>query len=141
MAFAGLVHAGEDRVHDAEPAFRAPMRPRATPSPARTLPSAFAADSSARTTVVPTAMMRRPFALARPIAAAVLLGDAIGLVEREPQVERGIAGRGYAGGVRQRREADAAPPPAPRVCQSSANPAEGGSNAIGSAAMLRPDVP
>ena len=73
VAFAGLVDAGEDRVDDAEPG-AGPMRPRATPWPGWTRPPASAADSSARTTVVPTAMTRRPFSLAMPMAAAVRLG-------------------------------------------------------------------
>src|SRR5262245_53324367 len=40
-----------------------------------------------------------------------VLRDAIGLIKREAQVEEGVSSRGYTGGVRQCRKADAPPPP------------------------------
>ena len=61
MAFAGLVDAGEDRVDDAQRRV-APDAPVRDAVPGAHAPSASAAASSARTTVVPTAMMRPPFA-------------------------------------------------------------------------------
>jgi hypothetical protein len=52
----------------------APMRCVAMPAPERTTPCADAACSSARTTVVPIATMRRPLALARRTSLAVMFG-------------------------------------------------------------------
>ena len=78
------------------------MRSLATPCPASMLPSALAADSIARTTVVPMATMRPPFDFVCLIAA--------------------ISGRGDTSGVRKRGEADAALSPrckrAPVKCKS-----------------------
>ena len=51
-----------------------PIRPLAIPSPARTMPLAPVANSSARTTVVPMATRRLPRAFVRLIAATVLSG-------------------------------------------------------------------
>ena len=53
-------------------------------------------------------MMRPPSALASGDRRRRTCGDAIGLVERQFQVEHGIAGRGDAGGKGERGEADAA---------------------------------
>ena len=88
-----------------------PMRPRATPSPARTAPSAFAAVSSLRTTVVPMPTIRPPLDFARLIARCGPLRNAKRLVERETRVQRRGSGRGDPRGVGERGEADTALPP------------------------------
>ena len=104
------------------------------PSPARRPPAAAAACSSARATVVP---MRDDAAAARScaarIAATVDCRQAIGLVERQSRIERGspvddrpAAWVRVAKPTPRRRKASSS-------CQSSTKPADGGSNATGSA--------
>jgi hypothetical protein len=66
VAFTGLMDAGEDRVHNTEPCAASDASARS----ARTVPSALAADSSARTTLVPIAMTRPDLDFAASIAAA-----------------------------------------------------------------------
>ena len=73
MAFAGLVHPGENCIHDAQPSFTSDASAR------KAIPRTYAAvglrgGSSARTTVVPTATMRPPVTAACLIDAAVLSG-------------------------------------------------------------------
>ena len=87
------------------------MRPVAMPEPARTLPSGLAADSSARTTLVPIAMMRRPRELRLCDLRRDMLGDAVGLVEGKARIKCGIAGRRNARGMGERCEAHVAPSP------------------------------
>ena len=110
MAFPGLVHAGEDRVHDAELG----LAPDA--SARNAVPGADAAVTGSRRLErandgrsngddPPAARLR---AIDRRRGS---LRDAKRLVERETRVERRTSGRGNAGGVRERGEADAAPPP------------------------------
>jgi hypothetical protein len=78
------------------------------PDDARTSPEPSAADSSARTTVVPTAITRRPVALARRTACAVASGteyhSAYGgsLVSSEdtPQCSRSVATSTPLGAIR-----------------------------------------
>ena len=105
VAGAGLVRARDDRIDDAEQAGGAD----AVRSPALrrrgTIPSRRAACSSARTTVVPTAMIRPPRARARLRSPSrSTLGNAVRLVERQQRIQLRIAGRRDAGGVGDGRE-------------------------------------
>ena len=110
VTFAGLVHAGQDRIRDAERRF--------TPdAPARNSVPAPHAAVSVRCRLE-RADDGRPDGNDAPVFRLCALDrcrsvfrDAIGLVEREAQVERRMSGRGDAGGVRQRGKVDAAPPP------------------------------
>ena len=110
VAFAGLVHAGEDRIHDAK-------RRRAV------YPSARNSIASTRAAVGPRRRLERADDRRsdgdNPPAVRLRsrdcrrgpLRDAKRLVEGELRVQRRISGRGEAGGVGQRSKSDAAPPP------------------------------
>ena len=100
-----------------------------------------AAASSARTTLVPMATMRPPSALARAMAAALRRGDAVGLVEGEPPVERRIARRGDSGGMRERGDTDAAPPPGGERAPVERKPRRGRLEGDRVGGDPRPDVP
>ncbi len=86
----------------------APSRLSATPAPASSPPGCVAACSSARATVVPSATTRPPRCSRRANRGDGAGRNAVRLVERQARIERGVAGRRQAGGVGQRREADAA---------------------------------
>jgi len=73
VAFTRFVHAGQDRIDDLKARFTGDTAARNAVSRAE-LPSTFAADSSARTTVVPMATTRPFFDCACPIKVAVRSG-------------------------------------------------------------------
>ena len=85
-----------------------PSRFVATPSPAQRPPGRAAACSRARATVVPKATTRPKCACIATIAATVDAGSRYGSANGRRAVERRVAGRGEAGGMGERREADAA---------------------------------
>ena len=73
VAFARPVHTSDDRVHDAKPGAGADAAASDTGA-GMDEAAGVGGEFRARTTVVPTAMMRRPFSLAMPMAAVVRLG-------------------------------------------------------------------
>src|SRR5215208_2693325 len=110
MAFAGLVHPGENCIHDAQPSFTSDASAR------KAIPRTYAAvglrggfqrsdNGRPDGDDAPTRHDRLPDRRCRP------LGNAIGLVERESLVENGIPGRGNSGNMRERRKTYAALPP------------------------------
>ena len=108
------------------------MRWVAVPAPGRTLPSARAACSSARTTVVPIGDHPATAIPHASIKRAVDDGNVVRLVERQQPIELGVAGRGDACGVRERgKRAPRAREASRSRAQSRMNPADGASNATG----------
>ena len=106
VTFARFVHAGEYRVHDAEPCFTRDASPRNAGSGAHASVSLTsrldrADDGRSDGNDAPTFRLRL-FDCRRSS-----LRNAIGLIERKAQVERTISGRGDTGSVRQCGESDA----------------------------------
>jgi hypothetical protein len=81
------------------------MRPRAIPSPRRTLPSALEGAYRARTTVVPIATTRRLFCFA---SRTKEVQDSGYCRIRRRVIEGGAVGREATGGMRECRETDVA---------------------------------
>src|SRR4029450_8681696 len=104
------MHASEDRIHDAKRRFTsdAPARNSIPGPPA-------AVDVGCRLERADDARPDgddAPFFRLRALdCCRSVLRDAIGLVEREPQVEKRMSGGGYTSGVRQCSKADATLPP------------------------------
>src|SRR5262245_56509431 len=104
------MHAGKDRIHDAKSRFTYNASARyPVPSPDATVGVRGrlkgADDGGPDGNDAPVARLR-----ALDCCRSVLMNP-IGLVEREAQVEHGMSGRRYPGGVRQRSKADATLPP------------------------------
>jgi hypothetical protein len=106
VTFAGFVHAGEYRVHNAEPCFTRDASPRNAGSGAHASVSLTgrldrADDGRSDGNDAPTLRLRLSD------CRRSSLRNAIGLIERKAQVERTISGRGDTGSVRQCGESDA----------------------------------
>ena len=110
MTFAGLMHASKERIRDADRRFTCNASGR------NSVPGPHAAVGIRRR--LERADDGRPdgddapvFRLRALDCCRSVLRDAIGLVERETQVEKRMSCRGYTGGVRQCSKADATSPP------------------------------
>jgi len=110
VTFAGLVHASQHRIRDAEWRFT-PNAPARNSVPAPHAAVGVRCRLERADDARPDRNDAPIFQLCALDCRRSVFRDAIGLVEREAQVEVRISRRGYAGGVRQRGKLDAAPPP------------------------------
>jgi hypothetical protein len=110
VTFAGLMHASKDRIHDAQRRFTYNASARnSIPSPhaAVGVRGRLKRADDGRSDGDDAPVFRpRAFDCCRSV-----LRDAIGLVEREAQIEERMSCRGYAGGMSQCSKANATLPP------------------------------
>jgi hypothetical protein len=109
VAFARLMHAGEDGVHDAQP------RILSNAHACHAFAGVYVAGDARRLECTHDGRPNRDDASAFGFGSINLrcggLGDAIGLIKRKPQIEPRVSRRGDAGSMRECGELDAAPAP------------------------------